>query len=207
MRRRAIDIAIRSMLEKHAAVGQSTFRWSRIQSVPGGPSSVMLDTFAHGVVVGRRATGWIPFLASQAVHVTTESACSCVAFKSNAFNFCKHMIAVQSFLRVCPLREVPATTPPERGSRPATVTLEDTTEEPARSATVPPQAARSALQALDPNTVDPAPVRVRKATVKSPSAKRSRSRAGSMCWDVTPEVPKSWTRPASRSENALQQQR
>ena len=202
------SVEYRDELQRSATVGQSTFRWTRVQSADGTSSVKMLDTFAHGVIIGRRDSGWGAFLASQAVHVTTAQACTCVAFKTNCFGFCKHVLAVQSFLLVCPLREVPATTPPERGFRPVTVTLDDTTEEPARSATVPPQGARSALQALDPNTVVPAPVRVRKATVKSPSAKRSRSRAGSTSrWDVTPEAHKSWTRPAPRSENALQQQR
>ena len=202
------SVEYRDELQRSATVGQSTFRWTRVQSADGTSSVKMLDTFAHGVIIGRRDSGWGAFLASQAVHVTTAQACTCVAFKTNCFGFCKHVLAVQSFLFICPLREVPAATPPERGFRPATVTLDDTTEEPARSATVPPQGARSALQALDPNTVVPAPVRVRKATVKSPSAKRSRSRAGSTSrWDVTPEAHKSWTRPAPRSENALQQQR
>ena len=195
-------------LQRSATVGQSTFRWTRRSTPEGQSSVVLLDTFAHGVVVGHRGTGWGAFLASQAVHVTTKEACSCIAFKTNAFMFCKHVIAVQGFLLVCPLREVPAATPPERGVRPATETVIDTTAELAPSATHPTTGrGRSALQSVEVNTAEPARVRVLRATVKSPSAKRSRSRAGSYVGDVTPEVAKSWTRPPPRRENALQQQR
>ena len=103
------------VLQKSAAIGQDTFRWTRVHqsATPDAPSTVvLLDTFSHGVVVGRRNIDWDSFLKSQAVHVTTQHACSCVFFQTNTFGFCKHVIAVQAFIRVCPIREVPAATPP-----------------------------------------------------------------------------------------------
>ena len=169
------------VLQKSAAIGQTAFRWTRVHetNLPDGPSLVvMLDKFAHGVVVGRRDTGWGSFLKSQAVHVTTQVACSCVSYQTNAFLFCKHLIAVQAFLLVCPIREVPAATPP-----------------------------RNALQDIEVNAADRPTQRVRKVTVKEPSVKRSRSRSHARPVDVTPEPPRSWDRPAPRAENTLMQKR
>ena len=169
------------VLQKSAAIGQDTFRWTRVHqsATPDAPSTVvLLDTFSHGVVVGRRNIDWDSFLKSQAVHVTTQHACSCVFFQTNTFGFCKHVIAVQAFIRVCPIREVPAATPP-----------------------------RIAMQDLDTNTTDRPVPRVRKVTVKEPSVKRSRSRSCAVPFDVTPPPQRSWNHPAERPGNTLTQKR
>ena len=168
------------VLQKHAAVGQTTFRWKRLRPLNGPESVVLVDLFTHGVVIGRRDTSWASFLESQAIHITTREKCSCIAFQTNAFLFCKHVLAVQAFMLVCPVQEVPAATPP-----------------------------RTALCEISVNSsvfVPPASTRARTVTVLSPPPfKRSRSRSRAV--EVTPEPPRSFHRPAPRSENSLQRNR
>ena len=106
------------VLQMHASTGQVVFQWTRVV-VAGAPatSKVVLLGDAGTSNFEHRSTSWNAFLRTQAVHTTTSTHCTCISFKTNAFCFCKHVIAVQSFLLVCPPRETPATTPPRDAQR------------------------------------------------------------------------------------------